>query len=143
MTRATTARGRAGDCPTEAEWEYAARGGSTGARYGSLGEVAWYNENSESKTHPVGERRANGFGLYDMLGNVWEWANDWYDPNYYQNSPSQDPSGPTSGTTMRSLRGGSWYDSPRTVRVSGRTWSYPNQVSDINGFRCAGEGLVP
>ena len=164
-----------GRLPTEAEWEYAARGGSKAARYGDLDEIAWYADNSgrqrldsarilkedraddeatskeyarrlvenHNGKYAVGQKRANGFGLFDMLGNDWEWANDWYDPNYYQNSPSQDPSGPTSGTTMRSLRGGSWYDSPRTVRVSGRTWSYPNQVSDINGFRCAGEGLVP
>ena len=137
MTRATTARGRAGDCPTEAEWEYAARGGSTGARYGSLGEVAWYNENSESKTHPVGERRANGFGLYDMLGNVWEWANDWYDPNYYQNSPSQDPKGPTSGT-LRVLRGGAWISGAGNVRVSGRSMGFPGG-DGINGVRCGGE----
>jgi serine/threonine-protein kinase len=95
-----------GRLPTEAEWEYAARGGSTEARYGNLDELAWDNQNSGGQTHDVAQKRANGFGLYDMLGNVWEWVNDWDDPNYYQNSPSQDPPGAASGQ-FRVLRGGS------------------------------------
>ena len=104
---------------TEAEWEYAARAGSTEARYGSLDEVAWYDYNSGGQTRPVGEKRANEFGLYDILGNVWEWVNDWYDKNYYQSSPSQDPAGPASGE-YRVLRGGSFSDNRSGIRVSNR-----------------------
>ncbi|MGB9485980.1 MAG: SUMF1/EgtB/PvdO family nonheme iron enzyme, partial [Terriglobia bacterium] len=129
------ARGR---LPTEAEWEYAARGGSTGARYGPIDEVAWYYNNSGQKTREVGQKRANAFGLYDMLGNVDEWVNDWLDINYYQNSPSQDPSGPTSGG-LRVLRGGSWVVFPRSVRVSDRLLGNPVSRFDHFGFRCGGD----
>ena len=132
-----------GRLPTEAEWEYAARGGSTEARYGSLDEVAWYNADG-SLAHPVGEKRANGLGLYDVLGNAWEWVNDWYDPNYYQNSPSQDPLGPTSGP-FRALRGGCFRSLPRDVRVSSRAGeplsSWPWYVG--GGFRCGGAVFAP
>ncbi len=128
--------------PTEAEWEYAARAGSTEARYGPLDEVAWYANNSGRKTHEVGKKRANGFGLYDVLGNVWEWVNDWYDQNYYQKSRSQDPSGPASGQ-FRVLRGGSWYSFPRYVRVSYRYGFDPTNWLDNFGFRCAGEVAGP
>ncbi len=130
-----------GRVPSEAEWEYAARAGSTEARYGSLDEVAWYSANSGSQTHPVGEKRVNGFGLFDMLGNVWEWVNDWCDQNYYQSSPSQDPTGPTSGT-LRVLRGGSWVVYPRFVRVSFRTGFDPAYRFDV-GLRCAREVFAP
>ena len=130
-----------GRLPTEAEWEYAARAGSREARYASLDEVAWYSANSGSQTHPVGEKRANGFGLYDMLGNVWEWVNDWYDKHYYQNSPSQDPSGPASGS-LRVLRGGAWVVDPRNVRVSLRFGYNPGFRSGV-GFRCGGEVAGP
>ncbi len=131
-----------GRLPTEAEWEYAARGGSTEARYGPIDEIAWYDQNSGNQTHDVAQKRANGFGLYDMLGNVWQWVNDWYDPNYYQNSPSQDPSGPSSGQ-LRVLRGGSWYNDPSYVRVSSRLGSNPTGWFNYNGFRCAGEMVNP
>ncbi len=133
------ARGR---LPTEAEWEYAARGGSRGARYGPIDEVAWYYNNSGQKTCEVGQKRANAFGLYDMLGNVDEWVNDWWDINYYQNSPSQDPSGPTSGG-LRVLRGGSWVVFPRSVRVSDRLSGNPVSRFDHFGFRCGGEVFAP
>jgi len=128
--------------PTEAEWEYAARGESTEARYGSIDEVAWYSVNSGGQTHPVGEKRANGFGLHDVLGNVWEWVNDWYDQNYYQNSPSQDPSGPTGGQ-QRVLRGGAWVSVPWVVRVSFRSSYNPANRNYINGVRCGGEVAGP
>jgi formylglycine-generating enzyme required for sulfatase activity len=131
-----------GRLPTEAEWEYAARGGSMESRYGPIDEVAWYSNNSGQKTHPVGQKRANAFGLYDVLGNVWEWVNDWYDQNYYQNSPSQDPKGPASGQ-VRVLRGGSWNDVSWVVRVSLRNRFIPGLGNNGLGFRCGGEVFVP
>jgi formylglycine-generating enzyme required for sulfatase activity len=127
-----------GRLPTEAEWEYASRGGTTGARYGPIDEIAWYDSNSGGQTHDVAQKRPNGFGLYDMLGNVWEWVNDWYDQNYYQSSPAQDPHGPASGE-LPVLRGGSWGNVPRLVRVSNRGRDYP-AVRYVNvGSRCGGE----
>ncbi|MDR3674250.1 MAG: SUMF1/EgtB/PvdO family nonheme iron enzyme [Acidobacteriota bacterium] len=131
-----------GRLPTEAEWEYAARGGSAEARYGPIEEVAWYFKNSGLKTDEVGKKRANGFGLYDMLGNVWEWVNDWCDQSYYQNSPLQDPTGPVSGQ-FRILRGGSWVGVPKFVRVSVRLRVSPAFDSNNVGFRCVGEVFAP
>ena len=129
--------------PTEAEWEYAARGGSTDARYAPLDEVAWYRANSGGRVHPVGERRPNGFGLYDVLGNVWEWVNDW-DENYYQNTPCQDGSGLGLTTGQeRGLRGGSWGDDPGFVRVSERLAVPPDLRGGNTGFRCGGEVSAP
>jgi formylglycine-generating enzyme required for sulfatase activity len=127
-----------GRLPSEAEWEYAARAGSTQARYGPIDEVAWYSNNSGVKTHEVGQKRANGFELYDMLGNVWEFVNDWYDENYYQRSPSQDPAGPTSGA-WHVQRGGSYSSIGASVSVRGRGDS--GQIDF--GFRCGGEVSGP
>jgi formylglycine-generating enzyme required for sulfatase activity len=90
--------------PTEAEWEYAARAGSTGAYAGKLEDVAWYAGNSEDETHPVGKKKPNGWGLYDMEGNVREWVHDFYSANYYSTSPAEDPTGPAAGE--RGGRGG-------------------------------------
>jgi serine/threonine-protein kinase len=129
-----------GRLPTEAEWEYAARGGSAEARYGPADEVAWHTKNSGGQAHVVGKKRANGFGLYDMLGNVWEWVSDWYGQNYYQNSPSQDPAGPTNGT-LHAVRGGSWISVPGDIRVSARSMGLPE--GDITGFRCVRELSAP
>jgi formylglycine-generating enzyme required for sulfatase activity len=128
-----------GRLPTEAEWEYAARAGSKEALYGPLDEVAWYATNSGARTHEVGQKRANAFGLYDVLGNVWEWVNDWYDDKYYQHSPSQDPAGPTSGQ-FHVLRGGSWALPQSLVRVSFRVGLSPASGNFSFGFRCVGEG---
>ena len=80
--------------PAEAEWEYAARAGTTGAPAASLDEVAWYEANSEDSTHPVGQKKPNAWGLYDMLGNVREWVEDMYTRDFYANSPLADPTGP-------------------------------------------------
>ncbi len=122
-----------GRLPTEAEWEYAARGGSTEARYGPLDEVAWYRGNSGGRPHEVGQKLPNAFGLYDALGNVWEWVSDWYGEKYYQNSPSQDPSGPAS-RLWRALRCGSWLNDPRFVRASLATGSIQLIGATTSGF---------
>ena len=125
--------------PTEAEWEYAARGGkrSRGYRYAgsnSPGTVAWYDSNSGYKTHPVGQKQANELGLYDMSGNVWEWCSDWYGRNYYGSSSSSNPSGPSTGT-RKVLRGGSWNISAAYDRVSNRSYNSPSTQISSNGFR--------
>jgi formylglycine-generating enzyme required for sulfatase activity len=124
--------------PTEAEWEYAARAGSRAARYGNLDDIAWYSKNSEGGTKPVGQKQPNAFGLFDMLGNVWEWTADWYGEKYYQPGESEDPPGPPEGT-LRVLRGGSWSGNPRYVRVSFRNWLEPEDRSFGLGFRCVAE----
>jgi len=127
--------------PTEAEWEYAARAGDRSCRYGPLVEVAWFRDNSGGTTHPVGEKRPNGFGLYDTLGNVWEWVQDWYGITYYSQSPGSDPKGPSSGE-FRVARGGSWRGIVRGhARVSSRYILKPNVVSNVVGFRCVRESV--
>ena len=110
--------------PTEAQWEYAARGGMKSKGYkfsgsNNLGVVAWYDGNSGSETHPVAQKQSNELGLYDMTGNVWEWCQDWFDSNYYANSPQNNPQGPSSGD-YRVLRGGSWGNVPGDCHVSFR-----------------------
>ena len=131
-----------GRLPTEAEWEYAARGGSAEARYGDRDEIAWYKSNSGGQTHDVAQKRANGFGLYDVLGNVLEWVNDWYDPNYYHNSSLQDPQGPTGGS-LRVARAGAWDYMPWTISASFRSGSNPTISYNDTGFRCSGEVFAP
>jgi formylglycine-generating enzyme required for sulfatase activity len=121
--------------PTEAEWEFAARGGTLGARYGDLDAIAWYKANSGDTSHPVGQKRPNAYGLYDMLGNVWEWCADWYDANYYMSSPSDNPKGPSSGPG-RVRHGGSRVHDPGKVRVSFRDAYGPSVRFDDRGFRC-------
>jgi len=125
--------------PTEAEWEYAARAGDSSCRYGPLVEVAWFHDNSGGTTHPVGEKKPNGFGLYDTLGNLWEWVQDWYGVDYYSHSPESDPKGPGSGE-FRVSRGGSWRGIARGLtRVSSRYSLKPSVRSIVVGFRCARE----
>jgi serine/threonine-protein kinase len=132
-----------GRLPTEAEWEYAARGGSRQARYGNVGEIAWYSDNSGDRAHEVAQKRPNGLGLFDMLGNVLEWVDDWYDDKYYQNSPSQDPGGPASGQ-YRVLRGACWAGSPRDLRVSYRVGEAPDVRYNLYlGLRCGRELAYP
>jgi formylglycine-generating enzyme required for sulfatase activity len=131
-----------GRLPTEAEWEYAARAGSREPRYAPIDEVAWYNGNSSGQTHDVAGKRPNGFGLYDVLGNVREWVADWYDTKYEESSPAQDPQGPASGQ-FRVLRGGAWDDSEHQVRVTHRFGNYPTSRYSNDGFRCAREAAGP
>jgi formylglycine-generating enzyme required for sulfatase activity len=103
--------------PTEAEWEYAARAGTTGERYGPVEEIAWTAENSLERPHSVGQKRPNPWGLYDTLGNVWEWVQDVHEA--YPPGDLLDPKGPDSGP-RRVIRGGSWIDDPRLARVAYR-----------------------
>ena len=129
--------------PTEAEWEYAARGGvktnsgssqTSYAGSNDLNSVAWYGDNSGSKTHPVAQKQANALGLYDMSGNVWEWCSDWYSDSYYSESPQNDPQGPNSGSS-RVLRGGSWNNNDTNCRVANRNRNNPDNRNNNNGFR--------
>ena len=133
--------GGSSQLPTEAQWEYACRAGSTtrycfGDEESGLGEYAWYDANSGSKTHPVGEKKPNAWGLYDMHGNVWEWCQDWYDGGYYANSPTDDPTGPPGGS-VRVLRGGSWHDAARCCRSACRGSLRPGYRDRTLGFRVA------
>ncbi|MBR2486302.1 MAG: SUMF1/EgtB/PvdO family nonheme iron enzyme, partial [Paludibacteraceae bacterium] len=123
--------------PTEAEWEYAARGGqkSRGYKYAgsnALSDVAWYEDNSSSKTHPVKQKQANELGIYDMSGNVQEWCQDW--DGSYSSSAQVNPTGPSSGS-YRVYRGGNWYFSASGCRVASRGSSYPSGRSHSIGFR--------
>ena len=130
--------------PTEAEWEYAARGGQTGITDGSweykysgsntADDVAWFYENSDSKTHEVGEKQANALGLYDMSGNVWEWCWDWYGSSSGYPSGTEDPAGPVTGFG-RVKRGGSWSYDASGCTVSYRDTRYPYHRDYRHGFR--------
>ena len=123
--------------PTEAEWEYAARAGTTSAFSGPAEQMGWYYENSAARTHPVGQKQANPWGIYDMSGNVWEWTLDWYDEAYYRASPVSNPAGPPKGR-FRTIRGGSWVVDSANGRVSRR--DYFEDSADFHiGFRCVRE----
>ena len=125
--------------PTEAEWEYAARGGnrSRGYKYSGsnkISDVAWYTDNSGSKTHPVGTKSPNELGLYDMSGNVYEWCSDWY--GTYSSSSQTNPAGPSSGSS-RVYRGGSWCGVARFCRSSRRNFDAPDDRNYFLGLRLA------
>jgi formylglycine-generating enzyme required for sulfatase activity/serine/threonine protein kinase len=127
--------------PTEAEWEYACRAGSgsrfsCGDNYSDLDAYAWYSIYSvkQDKTCPVGQKKPNAFGLYDMHGNVWEWCSDWYGETYYRDCPDIDPQGPSSGNA-RVIRGGSCCDSPWYWRSAARHRSAPDSSGPSIGFR--------
>jgi formylglycine-generating enzyme required for sulfatase activity len=120
--------------PTEAQWEYACRAGTTGDRYGKLDEIAWYKDNSDGKTHPVAQKKPNAFGFYDMLGNAGEWCNDFY--GKYPKKAVVNPTGPKDGTN-RVLRGGSWFDYGRDCRSAFRLRLGPANRYDFTGFRLA------
>ena len=125
--------------PTEAEWEYAARGGnqSSGFKYSGsddIGEVAWYCDNSEEKTHSVGTKKANELDIYDMSGNVCEWVNDWY--GHYSGGMQTNPQGDEGGSS-RVTRGGCWNFNANRGRVSDRDSHVPGYRHGILGFRLA------
>ena len=127
--------------PTEAEWEFAARGGNSSEGYefaGSddLDDVGWYNDNSDDETHPVKRKSANELGIYDMSGNVWEWCWDWYDSDYYDESPERNPTGAASGSS-RVGRGGSWSIDAGGCRVALRFRVRPGTRYYDLGFRLA------
>ena len=125
--------------PTEAQWEFAARGGkkNKGFKYAgsnNIDEVAWYDDNSDDKTHPVKGKKANELGLYDMTGNVWEWCQDWF--GSYSSGSQTDPTGPSSGS-YRVNRGGGWGSDSRHCRLSYRSRSTPDDRDNYLGFRLA------
>jgi eukaryotic-like serine/threonine-protein kinase len=140
-TNVTIVGGNGYRLPREAEWEYACRAKSAtlypfGDDASRLDEHAWYNRNSESKTHPVGQKLPNAWGLYDMLGNVWEWCGDGYDEKYDGSSLPANPSD-VSETSGRVFRGGSWLYDASLCRPAYRYLESPRYQDSLVGFRVA------
>ena len=121
--------------PTEAQWEYAARAGSKEDMFaGKLDDYAWYDKNSGKKTHPVKQKLPNAWGLYDVLGNVWEWCSDWYSSKYYSSSVLENPQGPSKGIS-RVFRGGSW-NAKESLTNFGFRYGFPTKLRfNDRGFR--------
>jgi len=122
--------------PTEAEWEYACRAG--GQSEVGLEAIAWYKANSGDQTQPVATKEPNAWGLYDMHGNVAEWVQDWYSPDYYENSPAADPKGPEAAPetgSYRVFRGSCWHNSSENCRAAIRGFDFPVSRFDYVGFR--------
>jgi formylglycine-generating enzyme required for sulfatase activity len=133
--------------PTEAEWEYACKAGATGdydfGQADKLRQFSWFADNGDQKTHPVGQKKPNRWGLHDMYGNVSEWCEDVYEPAYYKSSPATDPLGPPSPgkDVQRVMRGGSWKSTPEMCRATFRTGQKTGNTdacffTDYCGFRC-------
>lgn len=125
--------------PSEAEWEYAAKGGKNWKQFRYSGsddidEVGWYAGNSGRKPHPVGEKMPNSIGLYDMSGNVWEWCQDWYNKFYYEQNEDNNPVGPASGSG-KVRRGGSWFTQAANCKTTTRNNVKQDYADDIGGFR--------
>ena len=118
--------------PTEAQWEYACRAGTKGATYGDLDLIAWHYGNAGCETHAVGELQPNALGFFDMLGNLWEWCEDWYGP--YSSGSVTNPTGPATGS-YRVLRGGDWNTSADYCRASQRISFTPDLINYFHGFR--------
>jgi formylglycine-generating enzyme required for sulfatase activity len=133
--------------PTEAQWEYACRAGtktrfSFGDNENAMGDYGW-DRRSGGHTHPVGEKKPNAWGLYDMHGNVWEWCSDWYDKDYYSaKGNDRDPQGPASGAG-RVTRGGCWLNDPMSCQSAFRTFWAPAERSNCVGFRVVVNGVKP
>ena len=123
--------------PSEAEWEYAARSGGRNQRYGAAGsadQVAWYMKNSGNSSHPVGKKRANALGLYDMSGNVWEWTADCWNETL-ANMPKDGSPNKSGNCAARVLRGGSWYDAKALISTTARLWNDTDKRDNNSGFR--------